>query len=238
MRVLVLGSGGREHALAWALGSLAVVDEVHAAPGNPGIAGLGPLPPVAVADRGRGGPGRRLGRPGRGRPRGAAGGGLADALEAPGPAVFGPVAAGARLEGSKAWMKDVLADAGVPTARYGVVHRRPGGGRRSRSSRRCPASTWSRPTGSPPGKGVVVTESPTEAEAAVPSYLSGAAFGAAGRTAVIEEGLTGPELSLLVLCDGRPTASPLAPAQDFKRTGDRDPARTPVGWAPTRRSPS
>ena len=86
------------------------------------------------------------------------------------------------------------------------------------------------------GKGVVVTESINEARDAVLAYLSGEAFGAAGTTVVIEEGLTGPELSVFAVCDGH-TAVALAPAQDFKRVGDGDAGRTPGAWAPTRRCP-
>ncbi len=204
MRVCVVGGGGREHALAHVLGRSA---EVVVAPGNPAIPGSVATPPEAVeADLFVIGPEAPLVE------------GLADRLRAQGRLVFGPGADGARLEGSKAWMKDLLASAGVPTADHRSF------------TEAAPAKSYLA-TLAPPyvvktdglaaGKGVLVTESLAAAEADVDEKLSGAAFGAAGRTVVIEEGLTGPELSLLVICDGT-RAVPLAPAQDFKRLGDGD----------------
>ncbi len=146
--------------------------------------------------------------------------GVVDALETDGRLAFGPGAAAAELEGSKAWMKGVLADAGVPTARHGAFT----------DDRADEALAFLdtlddlyvvKTDGLAAGKGVVVTESRSDAADAVRSYLSGEAFGDAGRTVVIEEGLSGPELSVLVLCDGD-NAVPLPPAQDFKRIGDGD----------------
>jgi phosphoribosylamine--glycine ligase len=204
VKVCVVGSGGREHALADVLGRSA---EVVVTPGNPGIPGSVDTPPEQVdADLFVVGPEVPLVD------------GLADRLRAQGRAVFGPGADGARLEGSKAWMKQVLADAGVPTARHGSF------------TEVEPALAYL-DTMAPPfvvktdglaaGKGVVVTESLTEARNAVGDYLSGQAFGDAGRTVVIEEGMVGPELSVLAVCDGR-RAVLLPPAQDFKRIGDGD----------------
>ena len=204
MRVCVVGAGGREHALAVALGRTA---DVVVTPGNPGIPGSTPAPPQEVdADLFVIGPEVPLVD------------GLADRLRAAGRLVFGPGADGARLEGSKAWMKQVLADAGVPTAAHGVFDRVE------------PAVAFLdtlvppyvvKTDGLAAGKGVLVTEDRREAVDDVRAKLSGQAFGQAGRRVVIEEGLTGPELSLLCLCDGR-RALPLAPAQDFKRLGDGD----------------
>jgi phosphoribosylamine--glycine ligase len=144
--------------------------------------------------------------------------GLADELRRQGKIVVGPGASGARLEGSKAFMKEFLASAGVPTARFGVFHDED-------------AATAFLATMEPPfvvktdglaaGKGVLVTNDLDEACEDVRAKLSGAAFGDAGTTVIIEEGLDGEECSLLVLCDGT-TAVPLAPAQDFKRVGDDD----------------
>ncbi len=227
MRILVLGSGGREHALAWALARSADVDAVICAPGNPGMAALGRCVPVDVAD-----PAAvaqltddldaDLTVVGAEVPLVA---GAVDAIEARGRLAFGPRADGARLEGSKAWMKDVLAAAGVPTAGYGAF----GAGEEAQALAyldTMPGLYIVKTDGLAAGKGVVVTESISEARDAVREYLSGAAFGDAGRRIVIEEGLTGPEVSLLVLCDGGlgggSGAVALAPAQDFKRIGDGD----------------
>ena len=227
MRVLVVGSGGREHALAHALAQSPAVDEVVGAPGNPGIAALGRClqvkadDPKAVADLADE-VAADLVVVGPEVPLVA---GVVDAVEARGRLAFGPRAAGARLEGSKAWMKDVLHDAGVPTARYGVFRndsRERGGEAAALNFLDTMGGLYVIKTdGLAAGKGVVVTTDRNEARDAVRAYLSGDAFGEAGRTVVIEEGLTGPELSLLVVCDGR-TALPLAPAQDFKRIGEGD----------------
>lgn len=220
MRVLVIGAGGREHALAWALHRSPSVAEVVCAPGNPGMAALGRCLPVSPAD-----PGAvaaladdedvDLVVVGPEVPLVA---GVVDAVTARGRLAFGPSAAAARLEGSKAWMKDVLVDAGVPTARYGAFTDE---GPALAFLETLPGFYVVKTDGLAAGKGVVVTTNLGEAEEAVRSYLSGEAFGDAGRTVVIEEGLSGPELSLLVLCDGT-EAVPLAPAQDFKRIGDGD----------------
>ena len=204
MKVVVVGSGGREHALAEVLGRSA---EVVVTPGNPGIPGSVSTPATDLdADLFVIGPEAPLVD------------GLADELRAQGKRVFGPGADGARLEGSKAWMKQVLVEAGVPTASHGAF------------SDLEPALAFLdtlpglyvvKTDGLAAGKGVLVTESISEAREAVASYLSGEAFGAAGATVVIEEGLTGPELSVLAVCDGT-RAVALAPAQDFKRVGAGD----------------
>jgi phosphoribosylamine--glycine ligase len=144
--------------------------------------------------------------------------GLADRLRAAGKLVFGPGADGARLEGSKAFMKEVLAEAGVPTARFGVF----GDPVDAVEFLRTLPPPWVVKTdGLAAGKGVLVTDSLAEAEADIRAKLSGDAFGEAGRRVVVEEGLVGPECSLLVLCDGERLV-PLAPAQDFKRRDDGD----------------
>ena len=204
MRVCVVGSGGREHALAHVLGRDA---EVVVTPGNPGIPGSVSTPPEEVDSE--------LFVVG---PEAPLVDGLADRLRAAGRLVFGPGADGARLEGSKAWMKEVLVDAGVPTAQHGAFT--------DETAALAFLDTMAdlfvvKTDGLAAGKGVLVTEERAEAVDAVRSYLSGDAFGDAGRTVVIEEGLSGPELSLLAICDGD-NAVPLAPAQDFKRIGDGD----------------
>ena len=204
MRVCVVGSGGREHALAHVLGRH---HDVVVTPGNPGIPGSVPTPPEELeADLMVIGPEAPLVA------------GLADRLRCAGRLVFGPGADGARLEGSKAWMKEVLVDAGVPTAGHGAFD--------DEVAALAYLDTMGdlfvvKTDGLAAGKGVLVTTDRAEAVDAVRSYLSGDAFGDAGRTLVIEEGLSGPELSILAICDGS-TATALAPAQDFKRLGDGD----------------
>jgi len=204
MRVCVVGGGGREHALAHVLGRTA---EVVVTPGNPGIPGSTAMSPEEVdADLYVIGPEAPLVE------------GLADRLRQRGKLVFGPGADGARLEGSKAWMKQVLADAGVPTAGHGAFTDLD---RALEFLKTLPGPYVVKTDGLAAGKGVLVTESLDEAAEDVRAKLSGAAFGDAGRTVVIEEGLRGPELSVLAVCDGT-RAVALAPAQDFKRAGDHD----------------
>ncbi len=204
MKVCVVGNGGREHALATAL---ARTSEVVVTPGSPGIPGststsaeeidadlfvIGPEVPLVD--------------------------GMADRLRAAGRLVFGPGADGARLEGSKAWMKEVLHDAEVPTAAYGAFA---APGPALAFLRALPGPWVVKTDGLAAGKGVLVTDSLDEAVADVEAKLSGTAFGDAGRRVVIEEWLDGPELSLLCVCDGR-RAVALAPAQDLKRLADGD----------------
>jgi phosphoribosylamine--glycine ligase len=208
MRVCVVGAGGREHALAVAMSRGA---DVRVCPGNAGMAALGtqcvPGPPETVAaDLYVIGPEAPLVD------------GLADRLRAAGHLVFGPGADGARLEGSKAWMKDVLSGAGVPTAAYSVFTEP---GPAVEFLRGLPPPYVVKTDGLAAGKGVLVTRDLDDAVADVQAKLSGRSFGEAGRRVVIEEGLTGPEVSVMAVCDGA-RAVALAPAQDFKRIGDGD----------------
>jgi len=221
-RVLVIGSGGREHALAWGLARSPLVGEVVCAPGNAGMAALGECFPVAAVD-----PRSAADLADRVRPDLVVVGaddplvaGVIDALQARGHLAFGPVAAAARLEGSKKWMKEVLASAGVPTAAYRSFGSADEGAALA-FLESLAAPYVVKTDGLAAGKGVIVTESIADARDAVRSYLSGAAFGEAGRTCVIEEALRGPEVSFFVLCDGR-DASPIALAQDHKRAFDGD----------------
>ena len=222
MRVVVIGSGGREHALADVLGRTAT--DVIVTPGNPGIPGSVDVPATELeADLFVIGPEVPLVD------------GLADELRAQGKLVFGPGTDGAELEASKAYMKQLLVDAGVPTAAHGSF------------TELAPAieflATMNAPfvvktDGLAAGKGVLVTDDRDEAEAAIGRYLSGDAFGDAGTTVVIEEGLIGPEVSIFAICDGT-KAVVLAPAQDHKRIGEGDTgpntggmgAYTPLPWA-------
>ncbi len=204
MRVCVVGSGGREHALADVLSRDAVVS---VAPGNPGIPGsTGRGPEESAADLYVIGPETPLVD------------GLADRLRARGALVFGPGANGARLEGSKAWMKAVLDHAGVATARHASFD----DVNAAVAFLRGLAPPYVVKTdGLAAGKGVLVTTSLRDAIEDVAAKLSGRTFGGAGRRVVIEEGLSGPEVSLLCLTDGN-TVVALPSAQDFKRLGDDD----------------
>ena len=228
MKTLVIGTGGREHALARSLSQDPAVSEVHVAPGNPGIAAVAELHEVDPLDGGQVADlAVRLGVDlvvvGPEAPLVA---GVADAVRERGVAVFGPSKAAAQLEGSKAFSKQVMADAGVPTARAFVC---------TTAEEAAAALDELGPPyvvkddGLAAGKGVVVTESRDEA----------VAHAAACDRVVIEEYLDGPEVSLFVITDGV-TAYPMQPAQDFKRIfdGDAGPntggmgAYTPLAWAP------
>jgi phosphoribosylamine--glycine ligase len=181
--------------------------DVVVTPGNPGIPGSVPTPSEEVsADLYVVGPEAPLVD------------GLADRLRASGRLVFGPGADGARLEGSKAWMKDLLDVAGVPTARYGSFADETSALDYLRS---LPGPWVVKTDGLAAGKGVLVTASLDEAVDDVGAKLRGDAFGDAGRTVVVEEAMAGPELSVLAVCDGT-RAVALPPAQDFKRVGDGD----------------
>ena len=205
---VVVGSGAREHALAWAIAKSA---QVVVTPGNAGIAAHGITCVVTLAtdleaDLFVIGPEQPLVE------------GLADTLRAQGKSVVGPGRDGAQLEGSKAYMKEFLAACGVPTAQFGTF--------READTAVAYLRTMNAPyvvktDGLAAGKGVLVTSDFDEACADVRDKLSGEAFGDAGTTVVIEEGLDGPECSLLVLCDGTNVLA-LAAAQDFKRVGDGD----------------
>jgi phosphoribosylamine--glycine ligase len=213
MRAVIVGSGAREHALALALAKSV---DVLATPGNPGINGTTPeghtmlsvaMPPLELdADLFVIGPEAPLVD------------GLADDLRAKGKLVFGPGADGAQLEGSKTFMKRLAASADVPTAAFGVFDDVI---EADRFLDALPGPYVIKADGLAAGKGVLVTSDLAEAKHDVRSKLSGAAFGDAGRRVVIEEGLDGPELSLLVLSDGT-RAVALPAAQDFKRLGDGD----------------
>ena len=209
MRVCIVGSGAREHALAHALARTA---DVVVTPGNPGMA-----LPIAVTDEAVEEIAADLYVIGPEAPLVA---GLADRLRAQGRAVMGPGADGALLEGSKAFMKEVLRAAGVPTAGFASFDALESAAAMDYLET-LPGPWVIKTDGLAAGKGVLVARTLDEARRDVAAKLSGAAFGDAGRSIVIEEGLVGEECSLLVLCDGA-HAVPLVPAQDFKRIGDGD----------------
>ena len=212
-RVVVVGSGGREHALARAL--CASGADVVVTPGNPGIPATLATGTIANSDRDATELDADLFVVG---PEVPLVDGLADRLRAQGKLVVGPGADGAQVEGSKAFMKDLLAEAGVPTAGYWTVTDVETA---SEVLGRLEPPYVIKTDGLAAGKGVLVTLDLDEAIADVADKLSGASFGDAGTTVVIEEGLSGPECSLIALCDGT-KAVPFAPAQDFKRVADND----------------
>jgi phosphoribosylamine---glycine ligase len=202
VRVLLIGSGGREHALAWKLRQSALLEELHAAPGNPGIASLGECHPVRAED------GEGLLDLARSLeadlvvvgPEAPLVSGVADELRHAGVQVFGPSREAAQIEGSKAFAKDVMRAAGVPTAESLAVARPP-----------CVVKV----DGLAAGKGVFVCPD----QAALDEALR--AVGRLGQPLVIEELLEGEEVSLFAVADGR-NAVALAPARDYKRIHDGD----------------
>ncbi len=220
MKVLVVGGGGREHALCWAIAASPLLTRLWCAPGNPGIEEVAECLAIGAEDVSRivafavaeqvdlvvVGPEAPLTL------------GMADACAAAGIACFGPSAAAARLEGSKSFFKEIANAAGAPTATHG------------RFTDADSARAYLREKGAPivvkadglaAGKGVVVAASLAEAEAAIADMMEAGIHGQAGRVVVIEECLIGEEISFFALCDGT-HAIPLGAAQDHKRVGDGD----------------
>ena len=220
MRLLVVGGGGREHALCWALRRENPEADLYCAPGNPGTAGLARNLPIAADDLDRladaadmhgidltvVGPEAPLAR------------GLADRLRAEGRAVFGPGAAAAQLEASKAFAKDVMQAAGIPTAASRTFDRLDAA---LDYVARHPEPLVVKASGLAGGKGAVVCETRGEAEATVRAMLGEGSFGDAGRTVVIEAFLTGEEISVLAITDGREVEL-LPVSQDHKRLLEGD----------------
>ena len=219
VNVLLIGSGGREHALAWKLAASPLLGRLYAAPGNPGIAEeatcvpLDPADHAAVVDFCRA---NAIGLVVVG-PELPLVAGLVDDLEAAGITAFGPTRAAARLEASKGFTKDLCARAGIPTAAYVRFTSAPDALRYLEGQK---APIVVKADGLAAGKGVTVAATLADAEAAVSDIFSGR-FGAAGGEAVIEEYLDGEEASFFALVDGE-TVLPLATAQDHKRAGDGD----------------
>lgn len=222
MKVLVIGSGGREHALAWKLAQSARVDEVLVAPGNAGTAHEPKCRNVAVGATDIDG---LLALVERERvavtvvgPEAPLVAGVVDRFRAAGHRIFGPTAAAAQLEGSKAFAKDFLARHGIPTAHY-AVHTDVEAALAYVRAKGAPIVV--KADGLAAGKGVIVAMTLEEAEAAVRDMLAGNAFGAAGSRVVIEEFLDGEEASFISMVDGT-HALPMATSQDHKRVGDGD----------------
>ncbi len=218
--VLVIGGGGREHALAWRLAASPSVDAVDTAPGNPGTAALGPrhtVPtddPDAVADLAEE-VGADLVVVGPEAPLVA---GVADELVRRDIPVFGPSSGAARIEGSKSFAKEIMAAAGAPTARYGTFV--------AAAAAKEALEGYDPPyvvkaDGLAAGKGVTICATAAEAHAAIDDALVHEVFGSAGERVVIEEYLDGPEASVFAVADGSDVVL-LSPAQDFKRALDGD----------------
>jgi phosphoribosylamine--glycine ligase len=220
MKILIVGSGGREHALGWKLKQSPLVTEIIAAPGNPGLAELGRCVAIKADDA------RELAAFALREqielvvigPEAAAAAGLADALNQVGIPCFGPSKAAAELEASKAFMKEFCKRHGVPTAEYKVFD----------DAIRAKAYLGDREPpfvikadGLAAGKGVVIAETRREADAAIDEILFLRKFGTAGQRIVIEDFLPGEEASFFALCDGE-TAVAFGAAQDHKRAYDGD----------------
>jgi len=219
MNILLIGGGGREHALAWKIAASPLADRVYCAPGNAGIAREAECAALDCADHGaiiafcrtKGIDFVVVG------PEAPLVAGLVDDLESAGIKAFGPTKAAARLEGSKGFTKDLCRANNIPTAAY---ERFDAAAPAKQYLRRMAAPIAVKADGLAAGKGVVVAPTAAEAEAAVDMMFAGA-LGAAGRAVIIEELLTGEEASFFVLSDGE-NAVPLATAQDHKRAFDGD----------------
>jgi phosphoribosylamine--glycine ligase len=220
VKVLVVGSGAREHALVWKCVQSELVERVYCAPGNGGTGGMARNVPIGAADVVRlveFAKRENLGLVVLG-PEAAVDAGVGDALRDAGFPVFGPNRGAGRIESSKAFAKDLMKRAGIPTADFDVFTQAP------------PAKAWAREhagrvavkaDGLARGKGVIVCENGEEADRAIDVMLVEQRFGKSGATIVVEERLEGPELSVHAITDGTDVV-PLAPARDYKRALDGD----------------
>jgi len=220
LKVLVIGSGAREHALVWKCVQSELVERVYCAPGNGGTGGMARNIPIGAADVVRMvefAKRERIGLVVLG-PEVAVDAGMGDVLRKAGFNVFGPNRGAGRIESSKSFAKQLMARAGIPTAEYAVF------------TEPAPAREWARERegqvavkadGLARGKGVIVCASVDEADAAIDAILVQGRFGRSGATIVLEEKLQGPELSVLAITDGTDVIA-LAPARDFKRAHDGD----------------
>jgi phosphoribosylamine--glycine ligase len=219
MKILVIGSGGREHALCWAIAASALTSKLYCAPGNGGIAQVAACVPIDVMDFDRIvafarehaidfvviGPDNPLA------------GGLADRLAAAGVKHFGPSRAAAELEWSKGFTKELCATEGIPTAQFRRFHDAASAKEYAADH---PLPVVVKADGLALGKGVIIASTRAEASAAIDFMFSGS-FGASGQSIVIEEFLEGEEASFFALCDGE-NVLPFGAAQDHKRVGDGD----------------
>ncbi len=219
MNVLLIGSGGREHALAWSFTASPLLTKLYCAPGNAGIAEIAECVSLAVTDHEAVITFCRANDIGFVviGPEAPLVAGLGDALSIAGIKHFGPSKAAAQLEGSKGYTKDLCREASIPTGAYG---RFSDAGAAKAYLAKQPLPVVVKADGLAAGKGVVIAQTAAEATAAIDACFSGA-FGAAGSEVLIEEFLDGEEASFFALCDGK-TALPLVAAQDHKRVGDGD----------------
>jgi len=220
LKVLVVGSGAREHALVWKCVQSDLVERVYCAPGNGGTGGMARNIQIGAADVVRlveFARRERLGLVVLG-PEAAVDAGVGDALRHAGFPVFGPNRGAGRIESSKAFAKELMSRAGIPTAEFEVF------------TQPAPAKAWARQRdgkvavkadGLARGKGVIVCDGVAEAESAIDAMMVEERFGRSGKKIVVEERLDGPELSLLAVTDGADVV-PLAPARDYKRAHDGD----------------
>jgi phosphoribosylamine--glycine ligase len=233
MKVLMVGGGGREHALAWKLRRDDPSLELISTPGNPGLAEMGRMAPVSATDITTLTALARRERPeltivGPEAPLAA---GIVDAFRAERLAIFGPTAAAARIESSKSFAKELMLNAGVPTAR---AERHTNVAKAKRAARELGAPVVVKASGLAAGKGVIVCESVADADAAIDSMLGAHVFGGAGDEILVEEFMEGEELSIFAITDGTELLTML-PARDHKRLleGDRGPNTGGMGaYAP------
>lgn len=221
MKVLVIGGGGREHAIIWKLAQSKNVSKIYCAPGNGGIADLAECVPIDVMDF------EKLTKFARENnidltvvaPDDPLAAGAVDAFEANGLRAFGPNKAAALIEGSKSFSKDLMKKYNIPTADYEVFENSTDAINYIKANNKFPVVV--KADGLALGKGVIIAKSFEEAENAVHDILDDKVFGSAGAKVVIEEFLTGPEISVLAFTDGK-TMKPMVSAQDHKRAYDND----------------
>ncbi len=234
MNVLIIGSGGREHAIAWKVAQSPKLSKLYIAPGNPGTAECGENVALDISNHAAViqfcrekqvdlvivGPETPLAE------------GIADALTGAGIRCFGPLKAAAQIEASKVFSKHFMARHGIPTARYATFTKLADA---MAHLEQIDYPVVIKASGLAAGKGVILPETKTEAESVLREMLEGGAFGAAGSEVVIEERMRGPEVSLMAFTDGK-TVVPMLPAQDHKRIfdGDQGPNTGGMGaYAPT-----
>lgn len=220
MKVLVIGSGGREHAIVWKVSKSTLVDKIYCAPGNGGIAGLAECVDIAADDI------EKLKSFARDNsieltivgPEVPLSLGIVDSFESNGLRIFGPCMKGARLESSKSFSKDFMIRNKIPTAAYKIYYE-PKKARREIDSFGYPVVI--KADGLAAGKGVIIARNREEAVSAIDDILAGKKFGGAGSSIVVEEFLSGREASILAFVDSK-AAVPMVSAQDYKRALDND----------------